>query len=203
MTLAERFAHNRSLGPVQRAINTLYFYVLNDPTSRQLMLEIDIFIRGVLMEVGYLATAACVTRADDLWTRLDSWLSNEVYAAQWNAMWACISHFLGSNADADTNKPAPAPNAANWFADDPLTRELEVRWTALIDSLVIDNGRLAFKRAMWADLGRLCSSVVNWRGFITLPRVELMTPNVELILENVHLSLANLFPTVLDVQVHD
>jgi hypothetical protein len=198
VTLAERFAAHRSLGPVQQSINKLYAYILEDPTSRALSIEFDGFLRQVFLEKGYVSTDACVVRASQLWDRMSAWLSDEAYAAQWNAAWAGVSHFLGIEAI-----DFQSPKLASWFSDDPLTQELEARWTALTDALLLDNGRLAFKRVLWSELGQLAATAINWRGFITLPRIELVTPNLELILENVHLSLANLFPSILDVQVHD
>lgn len=204
--LTERFAHSRSLGPVQRQINTLYTYVLEDPTSRQLVLEIDTFIRRVLTESGYVLNDECMAQGQELWSRLSAWLSNEVYAAQWNAMWHGVSQFLGfaPGLDGDSDSTSKlGSNASNWFSDEPLTRELETRWTAFTESLLMDNDRVVFKRSMWSDLGRLFCSAVNWRGLVTLPRVELVSPNVELVLENLHLSLANVFPTVLDLRIDD
>ncbi|KLT45082.1 hypothetical protein CC85DRAFT_325993 [Cutaneotrichosporon oleaginosum] len=198
VTLAERFAAHRSLGPVQQSINKLYAYVLEDVVSRALSIEIDGFIRQVFLEKGYVSTDACVVRAAQLWDRLSAWLSNEVHAAQWNAAWAGMAHFLGIEAIAISR-----PKLASWFSDDPLTQELETRWTAVTDALLLDNRRLALKRSLWSELGRLAASAINWRGFVTLPRIELVTPGIELILENVHLSLANLFPSILDVQVYD
>lgn len=201
VTLTERFAAHRSLGPVQQSINKLYTYVLEDDTSRALAIEFDGFLRQVLLEKGYISTDACIVRAAQLWDRMSAWLSNEVYAAQWNAAWAGMAHFLGVESEFDIN--SHRPKFARWFSDDPLTQELEARWTGLTDALLLDNGRLTFKRALWSELGQLAASGINWRGFITLPRVELVTPGIELILENLHLSLANLFPSILDIQIHD
>ncbi|BEJ12204.1 hypothetical protein CspHIS471_0206640 [Cutaneotrichosporon sp. HIS471] len=201
VTLWERFAANRSIGPIQQSINKLYAYILEDKAARGLSVQFDFFLRKVFLEKGYVSTDACVVRAAQLWDDLSAWLSNEAYAAQWNAVWAGMEHFVGVGQGFDIK--SHQPKLRGWFSEDPLTVELDARWTAFTNALLLDNGRLAFKRGLWSELGQLAASGINWRGFITLPRMELVTPNVELVLENIHLSLANLFPSIIDFQVHD
>ncbi|GMK53994.1 hypothetical protein CspeluHIS016_0105800 [Cutaneotrichosporon spelunceum] len=132
---------------------------------------------------------------------LSHWLSNEVYASKWNAAWAGLALFLGVDEGFDFK--SHQGKLQGWFADDALTHELKTQWTQLTDALLLDNEQLVFKRVLWSEFGKLAITGINWRGFITLPRMEVVSPSVELVLENLHVSLANLFPSILDFQVHD
>ncbi len=200
VTLMERFANGRSVENIQKDIGDVYDDVAAQPELRALWVDVDAWIRRVLLERGYVETIECDIAGRTLRARGKEWLQNELYAAHWDTLCWGLSTWLG----IATEGPKKGRDGREWFRDDPLTRRLEADYNRLVSALFKDSrGWPTFKRHVWTELAaQLFPAVKRW-GYVTLPRVELSTPKIELVLENVHVALANVLPSLLTLEEHD
>lgn len=204
-TLLERFADGRSLAGIQDDMDNVYDDIEKEPELKALWLDIDVWLRKVLVQRGWVNTSECEKEGEELRARGKKWLDNKIYAAHWNTLCWGVSTWLGidTSSPPTTSATAEKKDQDKWFRYDPLTREMEQNWENLTNALIRDQkGRLRVKNYVWSELAEVfLPSAKRW-GYVTIPRLEFTSPKIELVFENIHVSLANLLPTLMAYEEH-
>jgi hypothetical protein len=76
------------------------------------------------------------------------------------------------------------------------------------DLIFVDSGdgegKLTFKREMWADIRRVVlPRLIDRVGYIPIPRIEYTDDGLDLVVENLTLSGKNLFPNIVAIEAHN
>ncbi|KAL1739642.1 hypothetical protein HDZ31DRAFT_85812 [Schizophyllum fasciatum] len=91
------------------------------------------------------------------------------------------------------------------MGEDPLNVRFGQDWTRLTKDLLFDNeGRLAFKSELWADIRHtILPAVVDKVGYVPIPRIEYTDDAFDVVIENLVLSGRNIFPNVIEVRANN
>jgi hypothetical protein len=181
-TLLERFANNTSLDLVFNAFQALADDASRDEGLRTWFKAVDLYIRKVLLEPGYVLEPDCNTQANRLTD-----LGREYYDVKYKM------HF--DNLFDSTSQ---------WFkamGDDPINQQFGEDWARLTRDLLFDSeGALKFKPELWNDIRRvILPTLIEQVGYIPIPRIEYTDEGLDLVVENLTLQGRNLFPNIVAI----
>lgn len=185
-TLLERFANGQSLDIILSAIGAIADDTKRDDALKEWFKAINLYIRKVLLEPGYILEPDC----DRHGNRLQE-LGREFYDVKYR------SHFDNLFDSVGT-----------WFksmGDDPINKQFGEDWAKLTHDLLFDKeGSLKFKPELWNDIRRVIfPTLIEEVGYIPIPRVEYTDDSLDLVVENLVLQGRNLFPNIVSFEVNN
>jgi hypothetical protein len=179
-TLLERFANGATFNPIIDAINALIDDARRDDALREWFKAVDLYIRKVLLEPGYVLEPDCNNHGN----RLKD-MGREFYDVKYRDHFDHLFNTIG-----------------DWFkamGDDPLNRQFGQDWARLTKDLLFDSdGNLQFKRHLWDDIRKVIfPQLIQHIGYIPIPRIEYSDDSLDLVVENLTLEGRNLFPNII------
>ncbi|KAF9534642.1 hypothetical protein CPB83DRAFT_755601 [Crepidotus variabilis] len=182
----ERFANGNSLDGIINAINDLIEDTRKDESLREWFSAVDLYIRKVLLDAGYVLEPECNNHA----TRLRE-TGRQFYDEKYR------THF--DNLFSTTG---------NWFkamGDDPLNKQFGDDWARLTKDLLFDNeGSLKFKPELWSDIRKvILPTLIEQVGYIPIPRVEYSDDALDLVVENLTLQGRNILPNIVQFEAQN
>lgn len=185
-TLLERFANGQSMDIILDAINALSDDAKRDQELRNWFMDVDQYIRQVLLEPGYVIEPACNSRARELRDNGRVFYDDK-YKGHFDNLFSSVS---------------------SWFramGDDPLNKRFGEDWKRLTKDLLFDSeGSLTFKKDLWNDIRRvILPELVDKVGYVPIPRIEYTDDSLDLVVENLTLSGRNLFPNIVSIEAHN
>ncbi|KAF9035145.1 hypothetical protein BJ165DRAFT_1510461 [Panaeolus papilionaceus] len=185
-TLLERFANGQSMDIIFSAIGALADDTKRDEALKEWFKAINLYIRKVLLEPGYILEPDC----DNHGNRLRE-LGREFYDVKYR------NHFDNLFESVGT-----------WFkamGDDPINKQFGEDWARLTKDLLFDQeGSLKFKPELWNDIRKvILPTLIEEIGYIPIPRVEYTDDSLDLVVENLVLQGRNLFPNIVSFEVNN
>jgi len=177
--LLERFANGTSFGIVTDSINALIDDSRRDESLREWFKAVDLYIRKVLLEPGYVLEPDCNNHGNRL-----KEIGREFYDGKYKGHFDHLFDSIGT-----------------WFkamGDDPLNQQFGQDWARLTKDLLFDSeGKLQFKPHLWNDIRKvILPQLIQHVGYIPIPRIEYSDDSLDLVVENLTLEGRNLFPNI-------
>ncbi|KDR71966.1 hypothetical protein GALMADRAFT_253273 [Galerina marginata CBS 339.88] len=185
-TLLERFANGQSMDIMTDAIDALIDDANRDEALKQWFEAVDLYIRKVLLEPGYVLEPDCNNHANKL-REIGKQFYDEKYRDHFDNLFNSVG---------------------NWFkamGDDPLNKQFGEDWARLTRDLLFDSeGSLKFKPDLWNDIRKvILPTLIDQVGYIPIPRIEYTDDSLDLVVENLTLQGRNLFPNVVQLEAHN
>ncbi|KAF8805918.1 hypothetical protein BYT27DRAFT_7191832 [Phlegmacium glaucopus] len=185
-TLLERFANYKSLDLIVDAINALIDDTRRDKGLREWFESVDVYIRKVLLEPGYVLEPAC----NDQGNRLRE-TGKHFYDDKYRSHFDNLFDSVGS-----------------WFkamGEDPLNHQFGEDWARLTRDLLFDSeGSLKFKPHLWNDIRKvILPQLIEQVRYLPIPRIEYTDDSLDLVVENLTLQGRNLFPNIIEMEAHN
>ncbi|RUS19813.1 hypothetical protein BC937DRAFT_86862 [Endogone sp. FLAS-F59071] len=179
--LVEKFASGKSLDPLMNAIAEMGRDMRNDPDLRNVMDEMNEFMRRSLRDTDYIERADWNQEASNLLKRGRSILQ-ERYRGPTDAIFDEASAFINAlQRDSVTNELASDL--------DQLTRDL----------FIDDEGNPSIKFELVKDFAKIVPIVASKLEYIALPKIEYSDDEYDYILDNVVLRCSNIIPRYMHI----
>ncbi|PPQ71059.1 hypothetical protein CVT26_011461 [Gymnopilus dilepis] len=185
-TLLERFANGQSLDTITSAVDALIDDANRDEALKEWFSAVDLYIRKVLLEPGYVLEPDCNNHANRL-REIGRQFYDEKYKNHFDNLFNSIS---------------------GWFkamGDDPLNKQFGEDWARLTRDLLFDSeGSLKFKPELWNDIRKvIMPTLIEQVGYIPIPRIEYSDDSLDLVVENLTLQGRNLFPNIVQLEANN
>ncbi|KAG2024158.1 hypothetical protein CC2G_001738 [Coprinopsis cinerea AmutBmut pab1-1] len=185
-TLLERFANNTSTNGIFDAMDALADDARRDEGLREWFRSVNIWMRKVFLEPGYIIEPDCDNQARNLRES-----GRRFYDGKYKGHFDNLFNTIGE-----------------WFkamGDDPLNQRFGDDWARLTKDLLFDaEGNLKFKPHLWNDIRRVIApQLIQKVGYLPIPRIEYTDDSLDLVVENLTLQGRNLFPNIVSFDVHN
>ncbi|KAF8890527.1 hypothetical protein CPB84DRAFT_1816344 [Gymnopilus junonius] len=185
-TLLERFANGKSVDTITDAVDALIDDANRDEALKEWFSAVDLYIRKVLLEPGYVLESDCNNHANRL-----KELGREFYDEKYKEEFDNLFNSIG-----------------RWFkamGDDPLNKQFGEDWARLTRDLLFDSeGSLKFKPDLWNDIRKtIVPTLIEQVGYIPIPRIEYTDDSLDLVVENLTLQSRNIFPNIVELEANN
>ncbi|KAF8956220.1 hypothetical protein BDZ97DRAFT_1852748 [Flammula alnicola] len=185
-TLLERFANGTSTDIIGDAITALIDDSRRDEGLRDWFRSVDLYIRKVLLEPGYVLEPDCNNQANSLREQ-----GRQFYDEKYSDHFDHLFNSIGK-----------------WFkamGEDPINHQFGEDWARLTKDLLFDSeGSLKFKPELWNDVRKvILPTIIEQVGYIPIPRIEYSDDSLDLVVENLTLQGRNLFPNIVALEVNN
>lgn len=181
-TLIERFANGTSSDDLWSSIGQIYTDAERDPELKDWFKALDVYIRKLLQQQGYIMEE----ESDREWDRLydhGNYLLRQKYRAHTDRVVDEIK-FLGDQFDQDVQNKAFAASLQKLFKD--LGND--------------ENGKPTFKPHLLKDLTEvIIPATLESIAYIPIPRIEFSDHQIDAVIENLVLESDNFAPNVLEI----
>ncbi|KAF9560678.1 hypothetical protein CPC08DRAFT_665210 [Agrocybe pediades] len=185
-TILERFANGQSMDMITDAIDALADDASRDQALREWFEAVDLYVRKVLLEPGYVLEPDCNNHANRL-RDIGRQFYDEKYKTHFDNLFGSVG---------------------GWFkgmGDDPLNKQFGEDWARLTKDLLFDNeGSLKFKPELWNDIRKvILPKLIEQVGYVPIPRIEYSDDSLDLVVENLTLQGRNLFPNIVQMEANN
>ncbi|KAF8148712.1 hypothetical protein B0H34DRAFT_668275 [Crassisporium funariophilum] len=185
-TLLERFANGTSMDIIFDAVNALIDDTRRDEALREWFRAVDLYIRKVLLEPGYVLEPDCNNHANRL-REIGKQFYDEKYSDHFDNLFSSVGEWFKA------------------MGDDPLNHQFGEDWARLTKDLLFDSeGSLKFKPQLWNDIRKtILPQLIDKVGYVPIPRIEYTDDSLDLVVENLTLQGRNLFPNIVALEANN
>ncbi|KAH9474282.1 hypothetical protein JR316_0013445 [Psilocybe cubensis] len=185
-TILERFANGVQFDIVTSSLDALIDDARRDPALREWFSALNLYVRKVLLEPGYVLEPACNSHARKL-RDIGREFYDGKYKGHFDALFDSVGRWFGA------------------MGEDPINKQFGQDWARLTKDLLFDSeGSLKFKPELWNDIRKvILPGLIDQIGYIPIPRVEYTDDALDLVVENLTLQGRNLLPNMVSFEANN